>query len=97
MSLFAQRFLTDDSGRPTAPGTYDERLGLRIGRDGTPVASDSTIVAPTITKADVDSSLTLGPTETRGDVDPDRRGAAVWTLGPIRTASDVDADRRALP
>lgn len=97
MSLFAQRFLIEDSGRPTVPGTYDDRLGLRVGRDGTPVASHSTIVGPTVTKADVDSSPALGPTETRGDVDPDRRGGAVWTLGPIRTASDVDADRRALP
>jgi hypothetical protein len=97
MSLFAHRFLIDDSGRPAAPGTYDDLLGLRVGPDGGPVAGDSTMAGPTVTHADVDPSPVLGATETRGDVDPDRRGAAVWTLGPIRTASDVDADRRALP
>lgn len=96
MSLFAHRFLIDDSGRPAAPGTYDDLLGLRVGPDGGPVAG-SAMPGPTVTKADVDSSPALDATGTRGDVDPDRRGSAAWALGPIRTASDVDADRRTLP
>lgn len=97
MSLFAHRFLTDHGGPPGAPGTYDDVLGLRVDRDGVPVAGNAAMVGPTSTKADVDSSTALGPTETRGDVDPDRHGTAAWVLGPIKTSSDVDADRRALP
>jgi len=97
MSLFAHRFLSDDRGRPDAPGTYDDLLGLRVDRNGVPVASHPAMLGPTSTKADVDSSAALGPTETRGDVDPDRHGTKAWTLGPIKTSSSVDADRRALP
>jgi len=96
MSLFAHRFLSEDGGRLAAPGVYDERLGLRVDPDGVPVAGSSAALAAGSTKAEVDPSPALGPTETRGDVDPDRYGAHVWALGPVKTSAEVDADARAL-